>query len=155
MRMNKLEEAVESYVHALQFMVDDADARHNLEVALRRLDEMKQQPQQQQQQQDQDGESDEQEGEPQQGESGDPGEGQRQPGEQPERDQQPQPDQSGAQEQPDSLGQNQQPSLQELTGLSKEDALRLLRALEEQEKALQNAKRKAAFKRVAKKGKDW
>ena len=61
----------------------------------------------------------------------------------------PQPNQGDSQ-QPDSLA-----SLEELMGLSKEDALRILKALEEQEKELQKAKRKAAFKRVRRKGKDW
>ena len=43
----KASEAVESYIQALQYLPDDEDARHNLELALA----MKQQQQQQQQRQ--------------------------------------------------------------------------------------------------------
>jgi hypothetical protein len=39
--------------------------------------------------------------------------------------------------------------------LSREDALQLLRLLEEQEKEIQKEKRKAAFVRVPRSGKDW
>ena len=39
--------------------------------------------------------------------------------------------------------------------LTREDALRILKLLEEQEKELQKAKRKAAFKRISSSGKDW
>jgi hypothetical protein len=39
--------------------------------------------------------------------------------------------------------------------LSKEDAMRILQALEEQEKKLQAERRKAAFRRQKRSGKDW
>jgi hypothetical protein len=39
--------------------------------------------------------------------------------------------------------------------LSKEDAMRILQALEEQEKKLQKERRRAAFRRLRKGGKDW
>ena len=133
----QLQDAVESYVQSLRYLPDDEEARHNLEVALRML---QQQQQQQQQQQPQDGQQ---------------GDDQQNPQDQQQQNQ-PQP--------PDSTLQNQAPtdstrqqSLDpgDLKELSKEDALRILQALEEQEKKLQKEKRKAALKKVRKKGKDW
>ncbi len=39
--------------------------------------------------------------------------------------------------------------------LSKEDALRILHALEEQENNVQKEKKRAAFKTIKRSGKDW
>ncbi|MBP2681728.1 MAG: hypothetical protein H6Q78_1591, partial [Candidatus Krumholzibacteriota bacterium] len=47
------------------------------------------------------------------------------------------------------------PDSVQMMALSREDALRLLKLLEEQEKELQKEKRKAAFIRVPRSGKDW
>jgi Ca-activated chloride channel family protein len=150
-KMGKLPEAVESYLQSLAYLPDDEDARHNLELALRALEEQKQQQQQQQQQDQKNGENKDQ----QQG-----GQGQKDPQQQNEDKNEPQ--------QPDSTQVQQQPSPQDSTTarpelpdsaqmieLSKEDALRLLKLLEEQEKELQKQKRKAAFIRAPRSGKDW
>ncbi len=165
-RLGKPGDAVESYVQALRFLPDDWDTRFNLELALRALKEQQeQQEQQQQQKQDQSGEkreADEQrreessEREKQQGEDQEQdreaGEDQREPSEE-EAARAP----DSTQMTPSASDSSQMRSLDpaELLELSKEDALRILKALEEQEKKLQRDKRKAAFKRVQKKGKDW
>jgi Ca-activated chloride channel family protein len=149
LKMGKLEDAVQSYIQ-----------RHNLELALRMLE----QAQQQQQQQNQDGEQNEdskqEKSEQNQDQQQQQGDQQEQEQQQDQQESQPeQPDstqQQQQQQQPDSSkAQPQQPDSMRTITLTKEDALRLLRLLEEQEKELQKAKRKAAFKRVSKSGKDW
>jgi Ca-activated chloride channel family protein len=165
MQMGKPQEAVESYLQALRYLPDDADARHNLELALRLLEE-EQQQQQQQQQQDQDQQQDDeqqqdqqqqdQQQQNQQQEQQD-NEQQQQDQDQQQQNQQEQPDSSQAQPQEPDSSQGpppEQPPPQTIE-LSKEDALRILKLLEEQEKELQKRKRKAAFKRVRTGGKDW
>jgi Ca-activated chloride channel family protein len=147
-KMRQIDEAIESYVRSLQYLPDDHDARFNLELALK-LQE--QQQQQQQQQQD---------GEPRDG-KGDPNQ-QQQPGEDEERrDQEEQ--RQNEEQQPDSSQVNPpaesdstmaQPPPVESIRLTREDALRILKLLEEQEKELQKAKRKAAIQRSSE-GKDW
>ncbi len=148
LKMGKIDEAIESYVLSLQYLPDDKDARFNLELALKLRDQQQQEQRQQQQQQD---------GEPQDGE-GDPNQQQQQQNE--NEDQQ---DQQQNSQQPDSSQVNPpaepdssmaKPQKVESIRLTREDALRILRLLEEQEKELQKAKRKAAMQRSSK-GKDW
>jgi Ca-activated chloride channel family protein len=142
LKQGQLKEAVESYANSLRLLPDDEDARHNLEVALRMMQE---QQQQQQQQENQDGE-------PQQDENQE-----QQSGEQQEQQQQ-QPQQADSTQTNPAAGdttQSQPLDPEQLQELSKEDAMRILQALEEEEKKLQEEKRKAAFKKVRKKGKDW
>lgn len=158
-------EAVESYVQALQYLPNDEDVIHNLELALKQLQE--QQQQNQDQSGDQQKEKEGEDGESQQGEK----EQQDQSGREEEQPQNPeeQEDQNEQQQQeqpqPDSLQAPQpidssavpEPQLtpEDLTQLSPEDAMRILQALEEQEKKLQQERRKAAFQRVKRSGKDW
>jgi Ca-activated chloride channel homolog len=154
-KMGKLPEAVESYLQSLAYLPDDEDARHNLELALRALEEQKQQQQQQQQNQQQDQKNDQQknqqqdnQGQKDQQQKNDKGEQQPQQPDstqiQPQRA--PQDSASARPELPDSV---------QMVELSREDALRLLKLLEEQEKELQKEKRKAAFIRASRSGKDW
>ncbi len=174
----QLSAAVESYVGALQYAPDDADTRHNLEMVLKQL---QQQQQQEQQQQDQQQQRDQQQQDQQQQQQNDQQqtppdstqqqqqqndqqqnqEGQQQQqeddqGEQIEQPEQTLPDSSAVQPQADTT-QVPQPQLTpaEMNQLSREDALRILQALEERERKLQEEKRRAAFRRKARKGKDW
>jgi Ca-activated chloride channel family protein len=153
----KLGEAVESYVQALQYLPDDEDARHNLELVLKMLEQQQQQQQQQQGDQDQDENQDQQKQQQQQQQNQDQQQQeQQQQQDQEEQQQQQQPDSTQAPEpQPDST-QVPEPQFnpEDLEKLTKEDAMRILQALEEMEKKLQAEKRKAAFQRK-KKGKDW
>ena len=113
-----LEEAIEAYKQALRINSDDADAKHNLELALREL-------QQQQHEEDEEGQS----------------QAQDQPAEQPDAGQQKLPsalpDQSAGgrqnQEEQDD-GQRGQPQIQELT---EEQARRLLDAVGRNAETLQ------------------
>lgn len=175
LKNGNLGEAAQSYVQALQFMPDDADARHNLEVVLRLMKEQQQQQEQNQQGDEGDQEQQEQE-QQQQGEQQRDGEqeGEQQdprPGDQEQQEQEGQqdrPEQENQREQGDSTQtqeQQQRPdssavqrpelSPEELMGLSKEDAMRILQALEEQENQLQKERRQAAFRRMKRSGKDW
>lgn len=149
--MGKIDEAIESFIHALMYLPDDADARHNLELALKKRAEQEQQQQQQQNDQQDKDRDDRQQGDQQQqspNEEGQNGEGQEQNDE-------------GMSQQPDS-SQVDQPNEADSTRtqpmesirLTREDALRILRLLEEREKELQKRKRKAAITR-SRKGKDW
>ena len=160
-KMGSLPEAVESYVQALRYLPDDPDARHNLEMALRMMQENKQQQEQQKQQQQKDSEQ------KQQGENNTDRQQQKDQQQQDEKDSQSDP-QKNQQQQPDSMQTQPQPSQRDSTAarpelpestqtiqLSREDAIRLLKLLEEQEKELQKEKRKAAFIRVPRSGKDW
>jgi len=151
--MGNLPEAVESYIQSLRFLPDDEDARHNLEIALRMMQE------QQKQEQDQSKQEQGQEQDPQQQEK--------------EKGQENRPDSTGSREQqsrseqkPDSAQAQPQnaprdssmsamPDSSQGTALSRQDALRLLKLLEEQERELQKQKRKAAFMRMPRSGKDW
>ena len=152
-------EAVESYVQALQYLPDDEDVRHNLELALKQLQQQQQQQQQQQDKGDQEEENQEQQQQNQKRQEQQPDEqDQRNQQEQQEeqQQQQQQPDSTQAPEpQPDST-RVPEPQLnpEEMQQLSKEDAMRILHALEEQEKRLQAERHKAAFRRK-KSGKDW
>lgn len=174
MRAGEPGAAVESYVQALRLLPDDEAARHNLELALRALEEQQQQQQQQQQQGDQ-GEQGEQGEDQNQGEQKpqDPQQQQRDPSQQGERQpQEGEPDQQESEGQrpqpppdstqtpepvPDSTFTASQPpdSLPQMQQLSLEDAMRILQALEEQERKLQQERRRAAFQRLKGKGKDW
>lgn len=157
----KLPEAIESYVQSLQYLPDDEDARHNLEVALKLMQEQQQQQQQQrnsddqqQQKEQEEQQQNQQQQQQQEGEQQEQEQQQQQEGEQ----QQPQPDSTETPEpQPDSTVTPPPAELtpEEMMQLSKEDAMRILRALEEQEKKLQRERRRAAFRRLKKSGKDW
>jgi Ca-activated chloride channel family protein len=163
--MGSLTDAVESYIQALRYMPDDADARHNLELALRMMEEQERLQAQDQQ----DPESGEGSEDPQQQDSRkqDAEQQKREEDSQRDRPDPQQPDSTQAQ-QPDSAQSRPQtgeqdttmtrpelPDSAQLMVLSREDALRLLKLLEEQEKELQKEKRKAAFTRVPRSGKDW
>jgi Ca-activated chloride channel family protein len=148
-KMDKIDEAIESFVQALRYLPDDADIRHNLELALKR----RAQQQQQQQQQSNDGqEDDQQQGEGQQDsqQQGDQGDSKDQQGQQDPQ----MPDSSQINPPSEADSTAVQPPEAHSVQLTREDAMRILRLLEEQEKELQKTKRKAAMKRVQQ-GKDW
>jgi len=151
--------AIESYIQALQFLPDDEDVRHNLELALLQAQQQQEEQQQQgDQNEDQEGQDEQQQQRQEQQEQQErKDEEQQNRDEQEQEEQQQQPDSTQApQPQPDST-QVPQPQLSEedLQKMSKEDAMRILQALEEQEKKLQEERRKAAFRRQKKSGKDW
>jgi Ca-activated chloride channel family protein len=162
-RAGRYDQAVESYRRALRLDPSDRDAKHNLELALKKLSE---QEQQQQQQQEQEGEkqeqqqSDQQEQQPQQGEEADSEQAQEQEAqsqdEEVDQDQaEPQAaDQQQAQEteakQPEGEGQQQaQP-------MTVEEAVQLLRAAQQgDEETQQMLMRVPEVREAVPGGKDW
>ncbi|HEU4930059.1 MAG TPA: tetratricopeptide repeat protein, partial [Candidatus Krumholzibacteria bacterium] len=162
LRSGRFDQAIESYLQALQYLPDDEDARHNLELALAAQE---QQQQQQQRQQSGDQNQKQQQQQQQQQQQGD-SQGDSTSTQPPQNQNQPQrPDSSRAQQQPpppDSTMQAPQPdstrsplSQEEMQKLSPEDAARILQALQEREQELQKERRKAAFRRTKRAGKDW
>ncbi len=161
LEMGKPGEAVESYIQTLHYLPNDLDARHNLELALRMIEQQQQQQKQQDSQQSKDQNHNDDEGSPdneqprQQDGRQDPEEPQEN-----QRDERAQPpDSAGVQPPPPAPDSSAvtaaPPDSMAMIELGLEDALRILKLLEEQEKELQKEKRKAAFKRVRRSGKDW
>jgi len=160
MKSGKAAEAVESYVQALQYLPDDRDARHNLEMAVL---EKQQQKQKQQQKNDKGNKQDQQKGD----QGSQPDSSKTGPQDPNGQKQQQKPDQNQKQQDskaqsPDSTMKDQKPdssavplSGDELKQLSKEDAMRILQALEDREQQLQQERRKAQFRKLKRSGKDW
>jgi Ca-activated chloride channel homolog len=129
--------AIAAYRGALDLVPDDLDARRNLELALRAIEEQKKK---QQQQQDKDDKKEQQQDQQQQQQKQD-----QQKQDQQKQDQQPR---------PKSEQEKEQQRFQDETGMSKERAMQLLDALQRAEKDEQ--KRQLAAQRAGKKkGKDW
>ncbi|MDZ7266385.1 MAG: tetratricopeptide repeat protein [candidate division KSB1 bacterium] len=144
-RLNKWPESILAYQQALKLNPNDADAKYNLEYVRAKLKQhaQKQPPQQQQQQQQQQ--------EPQQG--------QQNQDQQKQQGQEEQQQQAGQQSQEQSAaGEQQENEAQAAQGrehkLSKEEAERLLEALQKQEKDAQKQRRVQARGR-ARVEKDW
>ncbi len=117
--------AVEAYLRSLDLDADDADARRNLELAVQMLEQQEQQPQQQEQQQQEQPKQDEQdeEGEQQQ----------QQPDESPPNEEDSQNESPQADEDQQEEEEPEERELPPEERLSREDAERLLNAIESDE----------------------
>jgi tetratricopeptide (TPR) repeat protein len=166
LKAGRSQEAIESYVQALEYLPNDEDARHNLEIALAAQEQQKQQQQKQKQPGDQGDQNDQKD--QQQGEKPDSSSAQDQQQQQKDGEQQPKPEEQQQQQpqsaqQPDSTRAEPQPadstmaplSEEQMRQLSPEDAMRILQALEDREQQLQKERRKAAFRKLKRSGKDW
>jgi tetratricopeptide (TPR) repeat protein len=135
MEQQKYQEAFDAYKKSLKLNPDDEDARYNLEYARQKLILQEQQQQQQQQdQQNQDNKDDQQEQ---------------------QQDQQQQQQQQQNQEEQEQ--QQQQQQQQQEQQMSKEDAERMLQALENQEKLTMDKMNEAKAEKMQKRKiqKDW
>lgn len=133
-RQQRFEEAAGAYRETLEVRPDDADARRNLELALRALEQQKQQQQKQQQQEDQQQQDQKQE-------------------DQKENDQGQQ-DRQEPQEQPSP--RDQEPEKQERQqGMTPQDAQRLLDRIGDLEKEARKRRVERAAKGETPKEKDW
>ncbi len=129
-------EAISAYQRALKLNPSDADAKRNLELALLRMQQQKQRKQQQKQGDRKDNQSQKQP----------------QPQQQPRSGDEKQPDQGEKKEQ----GQDQQSATrQEKGSLSKEEAERILNALQEEEKENMKKRMEAAKQDQEEVDKDW
>jgi|JI8StandDraft_1071087.scaffolds.fasta_scaffold28966_2 hypothetical protein len=134
----QLPAAVAAYRDALRLRPDDLRARRNLEIALR---QMEQQKKDQQQQQDQDDKKDQRE--------------QKQDKDKKDQQKQNQPSPSPSPKpQPKTEKERENERFQKETGMSKDRAMQLLKALEQNEKTEQKKKLEAE-RAKRRKGKDW
>jgi tetratricopeptide (TPR) repeat protein len=135
-RQGEYEEALRRYAEVLLADPADGDARRNLELTLRRLEEQEQQQQEPCDQKEEGGEQEEQEPQPQD--------------DQEEGPQEETPEEGGEQEQTQDSGQppEERPPTQE--ELTRQQAMRILDSLEEQEiEALRQAQKEEAKRRGA------
>ena len=157
-QLNDIEGAIRSYKSALRLNPADLDAKHNLELMLEKLeqksqqnrseseDEDKNQQEQDQQQQNQD-QQDRDGQEPNQQDQENPS----------ESEQQQQSQESSEQEatSEESPPQSEQGATQQPIEMSKEDAIRLLEAVKDNEKEIQKKILQKRFSRRQRSEKDW
>jgi len=136
LKNGSLEESIESYKSALKYDPTDDEIRKNLFLA-----KLMQQQQQQQQQQDQNEENENQKNQNQQNQNQQQDQQENQNSQQKQQDQQ-------------ISNQDQQQETAEAQDLSKEDALKLLEVIENEEKNVQEKLRKVSGKKKNIK-KDW
>ncbi len=146
----KYQESVDAYKNALRNNPNDEATRYNLAYALQKLKEQQQQQQQNQQNQDQQNQ-DQQNKENQDQQNQDQQQDQQKQEEQKNQEQQQQ-----NQQQQNKEGENQEQQAPPPQGISKEDAERLLEALQNQEQELQEELKKKKVKaKSSKVAKDW
>jgi tetratricopeptide (TPR) repeat protein len=170
--LGELEMAAKSYREALKLNPADRDAKINYEKTLR---EMKEHPQQQKQQQDQNQQQDKnqqnqkpggkgQKGEDSPDQNGDQEQAKNQPDSQ-QKDQKPQQGEEQKEQPGEGQDDKQQPMPDDaqmagmdsipVDGLTREEALRILEAMRDQEKELQKKKARQVKARSRRVDKDW
>lgn len=162
LKSDRPQDAVKQYVDYLKDRPEDVEAKRNLEIALRKLEQQQQDQQQNQDQQNQDQDQDqEQQQQPQQNQDQENQEDQQQQDQQ-QQDQQQSPDQEEQQEnqqQQDEQQEQQQPSEprpKEQEGqLNEAMKEQILDALEEQELKQQKEFQKRKIGRIKRRAKDW
>lgn len=122
LKSNKIEESIEAYKNSLRLNPSSLEAKYNLAYAQDLLKKMQQQQQQQQKEQNQNKEQDQKEG---------------------KSDQQQQQQQNQDEKKQNQQEQQQQQMQQQKQGISKEDAERILSALENDEKKVQEKVKQA------------
>ena len=157
------DQAVEAYKNALRNNPNDSETRHNLAYAQKQLKEQQQQEQEKDKNQDQQNEDQQNEDQEDQEQNQD----EQDPQDQENQDQQNQEDQQKDQQQKDESAQDgeddqeQQPDEQQGKNpaegqISREEAMRLLEALQQQEQQVQDKLKKEKVKaKKVKKEKDW
>ena len=143
-RTGRLQDAIEAYKRALRITPDDVDAKYNLEFAQRQLQEQEQQ-QQGQQDENQDKQQDESQEQQQQGQQDES------ESDQPEESQSPQQEQQ-QDNQAQDMNQDPPPRPGDMT---REEAERLLNALNQDEMDLQKQLRKQSPVKQTQPKKDW
>lgn len=147
----KYQESVDAYKNALRNNPNDEATRYNLAYALQKLKEQQQQQQQQNQQNQDQQNQDQQNKENQDQQNQDQQQDQQKQEEQKNQEQQQQ-----NQQQQNKEGENQEQQAPPPQGISKEDAERLLEALQNQEQELQEELKKKKVKaKSSKVAKDW
>ena len=149
-------QSIEAYKNSLRLNPADQDTKYNLAYAKKKLQDQQEQQNQDQQQQNQDQQQDQQQQQQDQDQQKQDQDQQKQDQEQQQQqdqEQQQQQDQEQQQQQQDQEQQHQQPRPLEI---SKEDAERMLDAIQQQEKdVLQKVEEKKAAASKVKTEKDW
>jgi tetratricopeptide (TPR) repeat protein len=144
LKTNKLKKSINAYKHALRLNPGDMETKHNLTYALRKLKQQQQKKKQQQQQNQQQKQQQDQQKKNEKKQQQD------------QQDQQGQQQQRQQQQKKQDRKKQQQPQSGEKQRISKEDAKRLLQALENDEKQLQKKLKKKKAKSVkVKTTKNW
>ena len=157
-QLNDIEGAIRSYKSALRLNPEDLDTKHNLELALERLEQKSQQNQSESGEEDKDQQEQDQQGQNQDPQDTDEKESNPQDQENSsESEQQQQSQESSEQESTseESPSQSAQESIQQPVEMSKEDAIRLLEALKDNEKEIQKKILQKRFSRRQRSEKDW
>lgn len=159
------DKAAEDLLASLQWDADQADARHNLEVALRLLEQQEQQEQEQQEQEDQEKGEEEQEEQEEKQDQDQQNEDQQnedqQDQEQQDQEQQDQEEQeqdqqeNEDQQQSEDQKQSDQSETENPDEMTKEQALQLLQALDKDEEELKRSVQKRLQGGRPKSGKKW
>lgn len=145
LKTNKLKESINAYKHALRMNPGDVETKHNLTYALRKLKQQQQKKKQQQKQQNR-----------QQQQQQDQQQNNEKKKQQNQQDQQGQQQQQQQKKEQQDREKQQQPQAGKKQRISKEDAKRLLQALENDEKQLQKKLKKKKAKSVkVKTTKNW
>ncbi len=159
-QLNDIEGAIRSYKSALRLNPTDLDGKHNLELALEKLEQKSQQNQNQSEPEP--GGKDQQEQTPQQQNqdqrNSDERESNRQDRENPAESEQRQQNQESSDQKSTSEASPPQPeqeSIQQPVEMSKEDAIRLLEAVKDNEKEIQKKILQKRFSRRKRPEKDW
>ena len=156
-------QAAEKLLRSLSMDVDQADVLHNLEVALKRVQEQEQQEQQQDDQEKQDQEKQDQEKKDQEQQDQEQQDQEQQDQEQQDQEQQDQEQQDQEQQEQEQQEQEQQeqpeeqqePTESDSEELTQEQALQILKALDRDEEELKKSVQKRLKGGKPKSGKKW
>ena len=140
-QLNDIEGAIRSYKSALRLNPTDLDAKHNLELALEKLKQKSQQNQSKSGEEDRDQQTPNQQNQEQPAES--------------EQQQQNRESSEGESTSEASPTQPEQGSMPQPVGMSKEDAIRLLETVKDDEKEIQKKILQKRFSRRQRHEKDW
>lgn len=156
-QLNDIEGAIRSYKSALRLNPRDLDTKHNLELALEKLEQNSQQNQSKSGDEDRDRHEQEQQQQNQDPQNSDEQESNQQNQEQPAESEQQQQQELSEEESisEESAPQFEQESTQQAVGMSKEDAIRLLDAVKDDEKKIQKKLLQKRFFRRQRPEKDW
>ena len=158
-QLNDIEGAIRSYKSALRLDPTDLEAKHNLELALERLEQNSQQNQSKSGDEGRDRQEQDQQQQNRDPQNSDEQESNQQNQEQPaESDQQQQQNQESSEQEAtseESPPQKGQESMQQPARMSKEDAIRLLEAVKDNEKEIQKKLLQKRFSRRRRAEKDW
>ena len=157
-QFDDIEGAIRSYKSALRLNSTDLDVKHNLELALEKLEQKSQQNQSESGDEDKDQQKQDQQQQNQDSQDSDEQAQNQQDQENPSESEQQQQNQESSEQEAaaeESRPQPEQQSTQQPVEMSKEDAIRLLEAVKNNEKEIQKKILQKRFSRRQRSEKDW